>query len=289
MGIITTAFVQQYGNNIEILSQQKGSKLRGAVRVKSGLVGEDAFIDQLDARSAQEKTTRNADVEYASGDYKRKKISAKTIYDATLIDKEDKLKMLADPTSPEAMNIAFALGRKIDTDLCIAAFGTAYTGKTGATSETFPSANVVAVGASGLTLAKLLDAKEILDNNDVDEDEPRFITVTGTQLKDLLNTTEVKSADYNTVKSLVQGQINTFVGFTFIRLSQNVLQTDSNDYRRVVCWAKNGLGLGIWRDMVNKIDEIPAKHYSAQVYSAMDIGVTRLDSDKVIEIKCDES
>lgn len=288
MGAITTHFVKQFSSNVEILSQQKGSKLRNAVMVKTGLTGEDAYLDQVDARTAQEKTTRNSDVTYVEGDFERRKISAITIYDATLIDKEDKLKMLSDPASPEALNIAYALGRKIDDKLCSAAFGTAYYGKDGSSSESFSSDNVVAVGATGLTLDKLLDAKEILDNNDVDEEEPRFIAVTGTQLKDLLRTTEVKSADYNTVRSLVQGQLDTFCGFKFIRLSTGVLDTDSNSYRRVIAWAKNGLGLGIWRDLTARIDEIPAKHYANQVYAAMDIGVTRLDMDKVVEIKCQE-
>lgn len=289
MGAITTHFVKQFSQNIEILSQQKGSKLRNAVFVKTGLTGDTAYIDQIDARTAQEKTTRNADVTYAEGDYERRKIEPITIYDATLIDKEDKLKMLADPTSPEALNIAYALGRKIDDELCASAFGTAYYGQAGASSESFSSNNQVAVAGAGLTISKLLDAKEILDNYDVDEDEPRFIAVTGTQLKDLLNTTEVKSADYNTVKALVKGEIDTFCGFKFIKLSTSILDTDTNSYRRVIAWAKNGLGLGIWRDMTNKIDELPGKHYATQVYAAMDIGTTRLDMDKVVEIKCSEA
>ena len=35
---ITTAFVQQYSNNVQMLSQQKGSLLRNAVDVKLSLV-----------------------------------------------------------------------------------------------------------------------------------------------------------------------------------------------------------------------------------------------------------
>ncbi len=212
-----------------------------------------------------------------------------TLYDSKLLDKEDKLKMLADPTSPEALSIAYAIGRGIDAEIISSAFATAYTGKDGTGTTSFPSGNVIAVGAAGLTLSKILDAKEILDNNDVDEDEPRFIAITGTQLKNLLNTTEIKSADYNTVKALVKGEIDTFCGFKFIRISTSLLETDTNDYRRVIAWAQNGLGLGIARDMVNKIDEIPGKHYATQVYAAIDIGTTRLDEDKVVEIKCTES
>jgi len=293
MGDISTAFVKQFASNIEILSQQKGSKLRNAVRIKPGVVGEETFIDQIGARTAREKTTRHADVEYSDSDYQRRKVAMVTVYDATLIDKEDKLKMLADPTSEEALNIAYAIGRKIDEKLATAAFATAYTGKDGTTQVSFPAANVVAVdlggSAEGLTLAKLLRAKKILDDNEVDEQEPRFIAVSATQLEELLNTTEVKSADYNTVKALVKGEINTFCGFNFIRLSSSILPTDSNSYRRVIAWAKNGLGLAIARDMVTRIDPIPSKHYANQVYAAIDVGVTRLDEDKVVEIKCSES
>ena len=289
MGNITTAFVKQFSSNIELLSQQKGSKLRNAVRVKPGIVGEDAYIDQIDTSTAKKKTTRNSDIVYSNSDYQRRKLSMVTIYDAKLIDKEDKLKMLADPTSEEALSIAYALGRAIDDEIITSAFGTAYTGKAGGTSTTFPAGNVVPVAASGLTLDKILQAKKILDNNNVDENEERYIAITGTQLQDLLKVDEINSADYNNIKALVQGDVDTFCGFKFIRVSTSLLDTDDDDYRRVIAWAKNGLGLGIARDMTNRIDEIPGKHYSTQVYAAMDIGCSRIDEDKVVEIKCSEA
>lgn len=285
---IDTVFVKQFSSNIMLLSQQKGSKLRDKVMFKGGIVGEDWYIDQLGKRTSKKKTTRNADVEYTAGDWQRRMLSPVTIYDADLIDKEDKLKMLADPTSPTAISIGMAIGRGIDAELISAAFGTAYYGKAGGSSETFPAANVVAVQASGLNVAKLLDAKKILDNNDVDEDEPRYIAVTGNQLADLLATTEVTSADFNSVRALVAGNIDTFLGFKFIKVSTSLLATDSNDYRRVIAWAKNGLGLGVAKEMNNRMDSIPGKHYATQVYASVDCGATRVDSDRVVEIKCSE-
>lgn len=288
MGDISTAFVKQFATNIMFLSQQKGSRLRNSVLLKTGLVGEDAYIDQIGKSSSKKKTVRHADVEYSDKDYQRRRLSVVTIYDASLIDKEDKLKMLIDPTSPEALNIVYALGRGIDDEIITCAFGTAYTGKDGTTQKTFPDANVIAADNAGLTLDKLLDTKKFLDNKDVDEEEPRFIIVTGTQLRNLLNTTEVKSADYNTVRALVQGQIDTFVGFKFIRISQSLVDKDADGYRRLIAWAQNGLGLGIWKDMENKMDALPVKHYATQVYSSMNIAATRVDEDRVVEIKCKE-
>jgi hypothetical protein len=256
--------------------------------LKTGVVGEDTYMDQIGKTAAVKRTTRHADTPIVNTEWQRRKI-AMVDYDwADLIDKADKLKMLADPTSEYTMNASYALGRAIDDEIITKAFGTAYTGKTGATSTTFPAGNVIAVGASGLSIAKLLDAKELLDNNDVDEDEPRYIAVTGTQLKDLLATTEVKSADYNTVKALVKGELNTFCGFTFIRVSTSLLDTDSDSYRRVIAWARNGLGLAISKDITTQITERADKNYSIQVYATLGLGATRLDEDKVVEIKCQE-
>lgn len=289
MGDISTYFVKQFSNNITVLSQQKGSKLRNSVLFRAGIVGEDWYIDQVGKSTAKKKTVRHSDVEYSSPDRQRRKLSPVTIYDAVLLDKEDKVKMLVDPTSVDAQNLAYAIGRGIDELIVDAAFDTAYYGKDGSSSEDFDTTNnVVDVDTSGLTVAKLLDAKEILDNYDVDEEEPRFIVVTGTQLNDLLKTTEVKSTNYNTVKALVKGEIDTFVGFKFIKLSKDIVNTDTDGYRRIIAWAKNGLALGMSRDMLNRIDEIPGKHYATQVYAACDAGATRADMDKVVEIKCKE-
>ena len=57
---ITTAFVQQYSANIQMLSQQMGSLLRDKVRVES-VVGKNAFFDQVGSVTAQLRTSRHAD------------------------------------------------------------------------------------------------------------------------------------------------------------------------------------------------------------------------------------
>jgi hypothetical protein len=57
---ITTAFVQQYSNNVQMLSQQKGSLLRNAVDVES-VVGKNAFFDQVGKATAVKRVSRHAD------------------------------------------------------------------------------------------------------------------------------------------------------------------------------------------------------------------------------------
>ncbi len=287
---IDTALVKQFNANVEILSQQKGSKLRNAVRLKTGVVGETTYIDQIGKTTAKKRTTRHADTPLINTQWQRRKINMVDYDWADLIDRADKLKMLADPAGEYVINASYALGRSMDEEIINKAFATAFTGKEGGTSTSFPtSTNQIAEGASGLTLDKLLAAKKILDNNDVDEEEPRFITVTGNQLQDLLSTTEIKSSDYNTVKALVKGEIDTFCGFKFIKISTSLLLTDSDNFRRVICWAKNGLGLAIGMDINTEVDRLPGKNYSTQVYANISVGASRVDEDKVVEILCSES
>jgi len=287
MANITTAFVKQFGDTLYLLSQQKESRLSNAVMVENGAYGEEAYFDQYNADTANEKVARHANVEYAVDDYARRRVSFIDVYWAKLIDKEDQLSMLLDPTSTLLRAGAAAIGRKIDDKIIAAFSGTAYTGKAGGTSTTFTAANQIAVGGAGLTIAKLLSAKELLDAADVDPDEERFCAVSAKQVTNLLNTTEVKSADYNTVKALVQGQIDTFLGFKFIRTER--LATDDSDSRMCLAWAKSGMLLAKRNEMNAKIDEIPTKHYAKQVYAAISCGATRMEEAKCVEIYCSEA
>ena len=129
-------------------------------------------------------------------------------------------------------------------------------------------------------------AKKILDENDVDPSIKRYCVVSPEQVEDLLNTTEVKSSDFNTVKALAQGDINSFLGFTF--LTSNRLTQDATPNRQVIAFASDGIKLGIGKDITAKISERDDKSYSTQVYYSMDLGATRMEEEKVVEIACQE-
>jgi len=289
---ITTAFVKQFSNTVELLAQQRGSKLRGAVRVEP-VRGEVAFFDQIGATSAVTVTTRHADSPLVSTPHSRRRVSLVDVEWGDLIENFDKVKMLIDPTNAYSQNAAYAIGRKIDEIIIDAFFGTAYSGKDGGTSVAFPSTNQIAADfdgdgtKEGLTIAKLREARKRLLAKNVDPAmSPWYIAVTAAQLDDLLGTTEVTSSDFNTVKALVQGEINTFLGFRFIQTE--LLSTDSAGDRRCPVWAQNGMVLGMAMEPRSRITERPDKRYQTYVYWATSAGATRLDEDRVFEIKCKE-
>jgi hypothetical protein len=282
---ITTAFVNQFSSNIQMLSQQMGSLLRNAVDVET-VNGEKAFFDQVGSAAAVLRTTRHADTPLIDTPHSRRMVTMSDYEYADLIDDQDKVRLLVDPTSTYARAAAAAMGRAMDDVIISAALGTSLTGKDGTTSTAFDSNNQIAVGAAGLTLAKLIEAKEILDSNDVDPSIPRYIAVSPKQITNLLDDPEVTSADYNTVRALVKGELDTYVGFKFV--TTNRLGLDGSGDRRCFAWAMDGIKLAVGKEPAARIDERADKSYATQVYYCMSVGATRMEEAKVVEILCDE-
>jgi hypothetical protein len=310
---ITTAFVKQFSSNVFHLSQQKGSRLAAAVRNESQ-TGKSAFYDRIGAATAVKRTSRHADTPQIDSAHSRRRVTLSDYEWADLIDDVDKLRMLIDPTSDYAQAAMWALGRAKDDVIIEQALGTAYGGEEGATQVTIPLSQQIGAfdGSSttgvNLNVATLRLAKEILDANDVDESIPRFLALGSSQLNNLLGETSVTSSDFNTVKALVQGEIDTFLGFKFIR-TERLLQTSSTSgnwnkdtgkfvtgagqtfatsARRCFAWASDGLLLATAKDIQGKVSERADKSYSTQVYASMGIGATRMEEEKLIEILCIE-
>ena len=283
---ITTAFVNQFSSNIQMLSQQMGSLLRNAVDVET-VNGEKAFFDQVGSAAAVLRTSRHADTPLIDTPHSRRMVTLSDYEYADLVDDQDKVRLLVDPTSTYARAAAAALGRAMDDVIIDAALGTSYTGKDGSTSTAFDTTNnQIAAGGGGLTLAKLIEAKEILDSGDVDPSIPRYIACSPKQISDLLNNTTVTSSDYNTVKALAMGEINSFVGFNFI--VTNRLGVDGSSNRRVIAWAMDGIKAAIGKEPTARIDERADKSYATQIYYSMTLGATRMEEKKVVEVLCAE-
>ena len=283
---ITTAFVEQYSNNVQILSQQKGSLLRDKVDSET-VQGKNAFFEQIGSVTAQVRTSRHADTPQLDTPHSRRRVSLSDYEYADLIDEQDKVRTLIDPTSSYAQAAAFAMGRAMDDVIISAATGTAFTGVSGGTSTALPGSQAITEsGTDGLTVAKLREAKRIMDLNSVDASIPRYIVVSPRQIDDLLGTTSVTSADFNTVRALVTGEVNTFMGFQFI--VSNRLSV-SNSKRLCFAYAEDGIKLAFGKDVMSRIDERADVGYATQIYYCMSIGATRMEEEKVVSIQAHEA
>ena len=282
---ITTAFVEQYKSNVFHLAQQKGSKLRDAVRTES-IVGKSHFFERIGSTAAVKRTSRHADTPRVDTPHSRRKVTMDDYDWADLIDDSDKVRLLISPQSEYAKAGAYAMGRTMDDAIIAAATGNAFGGVSGGSTIALPAGQKIAHGSTGLTIAKLISAKEKLDAANVDPDEARTLVCSAKQISDLLGTTQITSSDFNSVKALVQGDIDTFMGFRFIRSER--LGTDSNGNRQVLAFTNTSMGLALGKDIQTKISERADKNYSTQVYLCMTIGATRVEDEKVLEIACTE-
>ena len=287
---ITTSFVEQYSSNVTMLSQQMGSKLRGSVDVEN-INGKNAFFDQVGVTAAQIRTSRHGDTPQIDTPHSRRRLSLADYEWADLVDDVDKVRMLVDPTSSYAKAAAAAMNRSIDDVIITAMNASANTGVAGGTSTALPSTQKTATSdqSDGLTIAKLLSAKKIMDNNDVDPSLKRYIVCGPQQISDLLGTTSVTSADFNTVRALSTGEVNAFLGFEFIMSTRlNKDATNTTD-RLVFAYTEDAIKLGIGKDIAAKISERADKSYSTQVYYCMSLGAVRMEEKKVVQIPCHEA
>ena len=289
---ITTHFVQQYTTNVQLLLQQKGSKLRNTVTVGSYTGKAAKAIEQVGPVTAQKRTIRHGDTPLISTPADARWVFPVDYEWADLIDDQDKLRMLIDPTSSYSQNGAYALGRAMDDEIISAFFADAKTGENGSTTTVFGVNQDVVVatgstGATGLNISKLREAKKILMQNEVDIDnDPLFCIITASQHDDLLNEAQAISLDYNTRPVLVDGKITAFMGFNFIHTER--LPLNSSSQRRVPAFAKSGMHLGLFNDINTMISERADKGYATQVYVKGTFGATRTEEGKVVEIVCAE-
>ena len=301
---VTEHMVKQFSSNVWHLSQQKGSRLRGLCRTET-LNGEEGFFDYYGPVTAQEKVGRHSDTTYQETPHGRRRVTMNDFFWADLVDKEDKLRLIHDPESQYAKAAMMAMGRKMDDILISGALGAGYSGKDGSTSVLLPDSQKVGAfdgsAQSGLNVRTLRAVKKKFHQNEVDM-EPLYIVCQAEQIDNLLGETEITSQDYNTVRALVNGEVDSFMGFKFIRLERLPVTTGAIAFdasngsvgaggdsiaagsRRCFAFCQSGLLLALGSDVKGRIDELPQKHYSKQVYASMSMGATRLEEAKVVEI-----
>jgi hypothetical protein len=160
--------------------------------------------------------------------------------------------------------------------------------------------------ASNMNVETLRRLKLLFDQAEVPEEIPRHIALTGAQLYSMLGQTEATSSDFASVKALVQGQMDAFMGFQFHRLELVNSQAsalsanfdtgavgsgsdDVNGFRKVIAWAQDGMVLGVGKDLTARIAERTDKCFSVQTYGAMSVGAVRMEEVKVAVAFCDET
>jgi hypothetical protein len=291
---ITTFYVQQYAKVLNQLVQQQGSRIRSAVTEQQYIGKAGSPVEQVAAVAMLPVTSRYAPMGRVDAATDRRWVYPSDFELPQLLDSFDQLRLLIDPKSKFVQNAVDAAGRQLDDLLISAMFGTSKTGETGQNSTALPSGQVVSVqqGAAaptGLTVAKLREAKRILLTNEaIMMDSPEIYCVAGAkQLDNLLAEAQVVSTDFNSTPVLVDGVVKRFLGINFIHSERLPTGTDdqAGTSTKVAVFQKQGMHLGIWNDITTDVSQrkdLTSLPWQAYVY--MTAGATRLEEKRLVQV-----
>ncbi|MBP52290.1 MAG: hypothetical protein CMI27_04010 [Opitutae bacterium] len=301
----TLALIDQYQPKFESqwrrLAQQVDSRLSGAVSVNSNCTGEVNYRDQIkpiDVSSlgtpSQNRIAATAISEIETqkrANYPEKFQAVKHFdeFDEVWLAEQSK------PTSQTFLEFKAGFNRKMDDLIIAAATGTSKTGNNGAVSTTLPTTQVISVDTggtgSGMNLSKILDAKQLMEQNevfgqDIDGDDA-YLVLNAKALRGLYDEAKITSSDYaGELQALFNGEIDQFLGFNFIRTERLAVATN---VRTCFAFVKSGIALDIWQNPKFKLSERNDFNDAAQLRGTAAAGATRLEEIKVVEIPCDES
>ena len=129
--------------------------------------------------------------------------------------------------------------------------------------------------------------KQLLDDAEIDEDRQRYFVCNPFNLNQLMNTTEVKSSDYNTVKALAQGNVDTYMGFKFIKSTRLPADDTDTGATRCFAFAQDAIVLAVAEEPSVSVSVRNDLCDSIQVFSTLSIGATRVEGPAVVQILLD--
>lgn len=292
---------QEYSKIILPLARQEKSMLYDRVFVKSEFTGKSFYQDQIGTWEMSEKTGSNVATPKNDPNLSRTRIDIKTYNDARIFDRSLDLQSFSDPMSVASISMQSAVGVQIDKVIYNALGATALRGETGSTSVTLPTSRTIeanfggtipsggtAASNTGLTPAKIRRSSKMLTAKGVPTMDRTFVA-SATGQEQLLGNTEATSSDYNNVKALVSGEIDSWCGFKFVFLPDGIIAVTEAGVATYYAFHKTGVCFAMLEELFMRVSERADLSYSKQVYYEISCGAARLEENKVVKVLCDET
>jgi hypothetical protein len=267
---IDQSFIAQFGDEVKHAYTLE-SRLWNVVRKRTGVVGSTSKFQTLGAVSAYTKT-RNADLTVLEPAHAQVTATLTDHYATVLADDLDLLKTNVDIKREYVKTVSKSIAKKIDEIIIAAAIA---------------GSNAATAGGA-LTVARAMEVKKMLDNANV-PDGGRIYVVGASAMAGFLQQTAVSSSDYNSVKALVQGQVDTFLGFKFVTVPDSYLTlnvTPTPDTRLCFAFHTDALGVAVGQDPKTSIEWSPDKH-AWWIKAVLSMGSVIVDPTGVIEQEVD--
>ena len=276
---LSNAFVTLFDAEVKQAYQAK-AQLVGAVRQRRGVEGSTAKFPKVGKGVA---TLRIPQTDVTPLNVEFSQVTA-TMQDWNAAEYSDifmQQKVNFDERQELVQVVANAIGRRQD-QLIIDALNSSGT--------SLAVTNDIGGTDTNLNVAKLREAKKLLDKGNVPPQD-RHIVLHANNLASLLSETAVTSSDFNTVKALVSGEINTYLGFTFHILGDRTeggLTVDGSLDRTVLAFHKDAIGYAEGMGPKSEINYVPEKT-SFLVNAMFSAGAVAIDAEGIVTLTCRES
>ena len=287
---ITTAFKQQFHDGYLDALQQRDSRFQAAVVDRGTISGSSFTTNNIGLVEAREVTGRYQD-KTAQEVAHETRIAYMADYDIgpIVVDAFDLAKLVADPTYKYRDLLIAASNRRKDKTIYRALLDGSLTrtSEGGAiTSTSIPAAQQIAAGGTGMTKAKIIQAKTLFRKNESDEynEEELFMAYDDVMLRQILADTTLTSADFMAGRMLQEGKLmDRWLGFRW--LPYQALDVPAGNTSRTVAWAKSCLQFGTGIAVKTDVSENKTKRgHPTEVYGWLSLGATRQDEKKVVQI-----
>ena len=276
---LSNAFVTLFAREVKQAYQAK-AQLVGAVRTRTGVEGSTAKFPKVGKGVASVRIPQT-DVTPLNVDFSQVTVTLEDYNAAEYSDIFMQKKVNFDEKTELVEVLANAIGRRQDQLIIDALEGSG-------TSLTV--ANSIGGANTDLNLDKLREAKKLLDGKNVPPTD-RHIILHANNLSALLGETEVTSVDFNSVKTLVNGEVDTFMGFKFHVIGDRTeggLTKDGSNDRTVIAFHKDALGYAEGMAPKTEINYVPEKT-SHLVNSMISAGAVAIDAEGIVDITCREA
>lgn len=275
---LSNAFVTLFDAEVKQAYQGK-AMLVGAVRARRGVEGSTVKFPKVGRGTATLRVPQT-DVTPINASFSQVTLTLQDWNAAEYSDIFSQAKVNFDERQELVQVVAAAVGRRQDQMIIDALVNS---------STSLTVANSIGGSNTNLNMAKLRDAKRLLDKSNVPPDG-RHIVIHANNLANLLSETSVTSSDFNSVKALVQGELNTFLGFTFHVIgdrSEGGLPIDGSSDRKVFAFHQQAIGYGEGIAMRTEINYIPEKT-SWLVNEVFSANAVAIDAEGIVQITCRE-
>jgi hypothetical protein len=278
---LSPAFVQLFEAEVH-QAYQSSAVLRGAARTRTGVVGDTVKFPKVGKGTASVRTPAT-DVVPINASFSQVSCSLSNFVAAEYSDVFDQAKVNFDERQELAQVVGNAIGRRED-QIIIDALNAASAGTTVAkTVVTTGSAT-----ASNLNVGKLLAAKKGLDAKNVPPTD-RHIVIHANNLAGLLGDERAISSDFQTIQNLVNGSVNTMLGFTFHIVGdrdEGGLPLATAD-RSCFAFHRSAIGVAVGIAPKTEINYIPEKT-SFLITAMLSMGAVAIDVDGIVDVICEE-